>query len=186
VDETDAYFLHVQGSGRLRFDNGSVSHVLYAGKNNQPYVSLGRVMKEEGLLPEDGVNMRAIRAYLARNPQRRSGLFDRNPSYVFFREAAHGPVGGMGKPLTPWVSVAVDRSVLPYGALAMVTLPVPDRQGRHTVPFHALVLPQDTGGAIKGHRMDLFCGAGDMAEHVAGHLDVQGAVYLLLPQQGRP
>ncbi len=182
VDETDAFFLHVQGSGRLRFADGSVSHVLYAGKNNRPYVSLGRVMKERGLLPEDGVNMRAIREYLALHPEQRSALFDENPSYVFFREAASGPVGSMGKALTPWVSLAVDRGTVPQGSLTMILAPLPGPDGRHTRPFPALTLPQDSGGAIKGNRMDLFCGAGDEAAHVAGHLDAKGAVYILLPR----
>ncbi len=180
VDETDAFFLHVQGSGRLRFPDGSVTHVLYADKNNRSYASLGRIMKEEGLLPEGGVNMKAIREYLAAHPGDRTRLFDQNPSYVFFREAAKGPLGGMGKPLTPWVSLAVDRSVVPYGSLTMVTLPLPDLDGRHTKPFYALTLPQDTGGAIKGYRMDLFCGPGDLAAHTAGHLDIKGSLYLLL------
>ncbi len=182
VDETDAFFLHVQGSGRLQFPDGSVTHVLYAGKNNQKYVSLGRVMKERGLLPEDGVNMRAIREYLAAHPGERAELFDENPSYVFFREASAGPIGSMGRPLTPWVSLAVDRNTVPQGALTMILAPLPGPDGQHTRPFPALTLPQDAGGAIKGYRMDLFCGAGDEAAHVAGHLDTKGAVYLLLPK----
>ena len=180
VDETDAFILHIQGSGRLRFADGSVSHVLYADKNNHPYVALGRVMKDQGLLPEGGVNMKAIRKVLAENPHRRSELFDKNPSYVFFSEASSGPLGGMGKILTPWVSLAVDRRVVPYGSLTMVSVPLPDQNGQHAVPFHALTLPQDTGGAIKGYRVDLFCGPSDVGEHVAGHLDAKGAVYLLL------
>ncbi len=183
VDETDAYFLHVQGSGRLSFPDGTSTHVLYAGKNNREYVSLARVMREEGLLPEGGSSMKAIRGYLAANPHERSRLFDQNPSYVFFREAERGPIGGMGRPLTPYVSTAVDRRILPYGALTMVSLPLPDRDGKPAIPFHALTLPQDTGGAIKGHRIDLFCGPGDIAAHIAGHLDANGAVYLLLPRR---
>lgn len=182
VDETDAYFLHVQGSGRLRFPDGSTSHVLYANKNNRAYNSLGRIMREQGLLPEGGSNMKAIRAWLTANPERRSELFDQNPSYVFFREASRGPLGSMGRPLTPWVSTAVDRRVLPQGTLVMISVPLPDLDGAHTRPFHALTLPQDSGGAIKGNRMDLFCGPGDIAAHIAGHLDTKGAVYLLLPK----
>ncbi|SBV99499.1 MltA specific insert domain-containing protein [uncultured delta proteobacterium] len=182
VDETDAFFLHVQGSGRLRFQDGSVIHVLYAAKNNRSYVSLGRVMKERGLLPEDGVNMKAIREYLAKNPGQRAELFDENPSYVFFRAETYGPIGSMGAVITPWVSLAVDRRSVPQGSVAMILTPLPGPDGRHTRPFPALTLPQDSGGAIKGHRMDLFCGAGDEAEHVAGHLDVKGAVYILLPK----
>ena len=182
VDETDAFFLHIQGSGRLRFDDGSLIHVLYAGKNNRSYVSLGRVMKERGILPEGGVNMRAIRDYLARNPAQRAELFDENPSYIFFRPETYGPIGSMGAVLTPWVSLAVDRNVMPQGCVTMIVAPLPGPDGQHTRPFPALTLPQDSGGAIKGHRMDLFCGAGPDAEHVAGHLDVRGAVYILLPR----
>lgn len=182
VDETDAYFLQVQGSGRLKFPDGSVTHVLYDGKNHRPYASLGRIMKERELLPEGGVNMRAIRAYLARNPDQKAELLDQNPSYVFFRPADYGPIGSMGSVVTPWVSLAVDRKVIPHGAVTMVLAPLPGPDGSHTRPFPALTLPQDTGGAIRGHRVDLFCGTGPDAEHVAGHLDVKGAVYILLPK----
>lgn len=182
VDETDAFFLQVQGSGRLKFQDGSVIHVLYDGKNNRPYASLGRVMKEWGLLPEGGVNMRAIREYLARNPDQKAELLDQNQSYVFFRPATYGPIGSMGAVVTPWVSLAVDRKVIPHGAVTMVLAPLPGPDGSHTRPFPALTLPQDTGGAIRGHRVDLFCGAGPDAEHVAGHLDVKGALYILLPK----
>ncbi len=182
VDETDAFFLHIQGSGRLRYDDGSVIHVLYAGKNNRSYVSLGRVMKERGILPEGGVNMRAIRDYLARNSGQRAELFDENPSYIFFRPETYGPIGSMGAVLTPWVSLAVDRNVMPQGCVTMIVAPLPGPDGQHTRPFPALPLPQDSGGAIMGHRMDLFCGAGPEAEHIAGHLDVKGAVYILLPK----
>lgn len=182
VDETEAFFLHIQGSGRLQFPDGTVCHVLYGGKNNCQYVSLGRVMKERGILPENGVSMQSIRQYLAANPQERAALFDENPSYVFFRPETYGPIGSMGRVLTPWVSLAVDRRVVPQGSLTMITAPLPGPDGQHTRPFTALTLPQDSGGAIKGHRMDLFCGAGDEAAHVAGYLDVKGAVYVLLPR----
>jgi membrane-bound lytic murein transglycosylase A len=182
VDETDAFFLHVQGSGRLRFDDGAVVHALYHGKNNQKYVSLGRIMKERGLLPEGGVNMKAIRDYLTKNPGERAALFDENPSYVFFRAETYGPIGSMGQILTPWVSLAVDRSVVPQGSLTLIATFLPGPDGAPARPFAALTLPQDSGGAIRGHRMDLFCGAGEDAEHVAGYLDARGAVYILLPK----
>ena len=183
VDETDAFFLHVQGSGRLKFKDNSTVHVLYAAKNNRAYVSLGRIMKERGILPEGGVSMQAIRDYLAKNPSQRAALFDENPSYVFFRAENYGPVGSMGSIITPWVSLAVDRNTIPQGSVTMVVAPLPGPDGFHTRPFPALTLPQDSGGAIKGHRIDLFCGAGPEAEHVAGHMDIKGAVYLLLPRQ---
>ncbi len=178
--ETDAFFLHIQGSGRLRFPDGSTTHVLYAGKNNRAYVPLGRVMRDQGLLAPDDVNMQSIRRVLDENPHRTTDLFDTNPSYVFFREAAKGPVGAMGRPLTPWASLAVDRSVLPHGTMLFLSVPLPDDSGAHMLPFHGLMVPQDTGGAIKGNRIDLFCGPGDFAAHTAGYLNTPGAVYLLV------
>ena len=178
--ETDAFFLHIQGSGRLRFDDGSVCHVLYADKNNRSYVPLGRIMRDEGLLAPDNITMQSIRKALDEHPQRKSELFDKNPSYIFFRESTKGPYGAMGRPLTPWVSVASDRQTMPHGAINFLVAPLPDDQGSMTKPFYGLTLPQDVGGAIKGNRFDLFCGPGSQAEHTAGYLNVKGAVYVLV------
>ena len=178
--EADAFFLHIQGSGRLQFADGTVSHVLYAGKNNCSYVPLGRIMRDRGLLAPDNVNMPSIRQCIVDNPALQNELFDANPSYVFFREAAQGPLGAMGRTLTPWVSTATDRSTLPHGAMVFATLPLPDNGGQHTQPFYGITLPQDTGGAIKGNRIDLFCGPGDQAAHTAGYLNTRGAVYILV------
>lgn len=178
--EMDAFFLHIQGSGRLLFADGSVTHVLYAGKNNRSYVPLGRVMRDEGLLEPDNISMQSIRECLLGNPERCAELYDQNPSYVFFREASKGPVGGMGRPLTPYVSTAVDRRVLPHGSLVFSMLPMPDAAGEPRRAFYGLTLPQDTGGAIKGHRIDLFCGAEEGAAHTAGYLNAKGAVYILV------
>ena len=178
--ETDAFFLHIQGSGRLHFNDGTVTHVLYAGKNNCSYVPLGRIMRDKGLLAPDDISMQSIRRVLEQHPEMKNELFDANPSYVFFREAAKGPIGGMGRPLTPWSSVAVDRSTLPHGSLLFLTVPLPDDGGAHTLPFQGIMVPQDTGGAIKGNRIDLFCGPGDFAAHTAGYLNTKGAVYFLV------
>ena len=178
--EVDAFFLHVQGSGRLLFPDGTVTHVLYANKNNRAYTSLGRVMKERGLLAPGNVNMKSIREYLASHPNEQAELLDQNASYVFFREANQGPIGAMGRTLTPWMSLAVDRRTLPHGSLTFIALPLPDAQGNMTIPFYGLTVPQDVGGAIKGHRIDLFSGAGPEAEHVAGFLDAPSAMFVLV------
>lgn len=180
TSETDAFFLHIQGSGRLRFDDGTACHVLYAGKNNQAYKPLGRIMRDEGLLAPDNITMQSIKKALEENPSRKAELFDKNPSYVFFRESDKGPYGAMGRPLTPWVSTASDRNAMPHGAINFLIVPLPDAQGNMTKPFFCLTLPQDVGGAIKGNRLDLFCGPGPDAEHTAGHLNVKGAVYVLV------
>lgn len=183
-DDVDIFFLQIQGSGRLIYPDGKIRHVLYAGKNNQPYVPLGRVLAQEGLLDADKINMPSIRKCLAENPRRKAELMDRNPSYVFFRLEDQGPVGSMGRILTPRVSLAVDPRVLPYGSLLFFRVDLPDRFGVHNKDTQALALPQDSGGAIKGRRIDLFMGAGLEAEHVAGHLNGAGVVYLLLPVDG--
>ena len=170
------------GSGRLEFEDGTVKHVLYAGKNNCSYVSLGRVMKERGLLEPDNVSMQTIRKYLELHPQEASTLFCENPSYVFFRLADRGPIGAMGVPLLPRVSLATDSRVIPLGALTAFAVPLPGDsgvQGRGGL-LAGIGLAQDRGGAIKGNRADLFCGAGPWAEHVAGYLDMQGAVFMLV------
>ncbi|MBG3875873.1 transglycosylase [Desulfovibrio oxamicus] len=183
ADPVDVYILQVQGSGRVRFTDGSEARVLYAAQNGRPYVSIGRILKERGELPPDGVNMPAIRQWLESHPGQARELMNTNPSYVFFRMeegSASGPLGCTGRPLTPWVSLATDRSVLPSGALLAFSAPVPQPAGGGAVT--GLGLAQDTGGAIKGYRIDLFCGAGDHAATVAGHLDAPGPAWLLLPR----
>lgn len=183
-DDVDIFFLQIQGSGRLLFPDGKIKHVLYAGKNNQPYVPLGRVMANKGLLKTEQISMPSIRKCLAENPARKAELLDCNPSYIFFHLKNEGPVGGMGRPLTPRMSLAVDPRVLPYGSLLFFRVNLPDSTGRHSRDTQALALPQDTGGAIRGRRIDLFMGAGEEAEHVAGHMNSVGVVYILLPVEG--
>lgn len=182
--EMDAFFLHIQGSGRLVFEDGSVTHVLYAGKNNRPYVPIGRVLRDQGLLEPDNISMQSIRECLLGNPEKCAEIYDSNPSYVFFREAAQGPIGAMGRPLTPYVSIATDRSVLPHGSLVCVVTPLPDASGQGKRGFHGLALPQDTGGAIKRNRVDLFCGPGDEASHNAGYMNFKGPLYVLSKKKG--
>ncbi|MDL2285231.1 MltA domain-containing protein [Desulfovibrio sp. OttesenSCG-928-F07] len=184
ADDIDIFFLQIQGSGRLVYPDGKVRHVLYAGKNGHAYVPLGRVMRERGLLEPDNVNMNSIRTCLNENPSIKDELLDTNPSYVFFRLEDDGPVGSMGRILTPRVSLAIDPRVLPYGSLLFFNVDLPDQFGVHNRNTQALALPQDSGGAIKGRRIDLFMGAGNEAEHVAGHLNSEGTVYILMPVTG--
>lgn len=184
-DPVDIFMLQIQGSGRLRFEDGSVRHVLYNGQNGHKYVSLGRVMVDRGLMKREEVSMFSIRDWLAAHPEQTRELLDANPSYVFFKLGKPGVLaanGSMGRRLTPWVSVATDQGVLPNGALTLMNLSLPDGNGEHRLPFNALTLPQDTGGAIKRNRVDLFCGSGRTATHTASYLDTRGAVFLLLPR----
>lgn len=186
ADDVDIFFLQIQGSGRLFFPDGREKHALYAGKNGQPYVPLGRELARLGLLEQDKISMRGIREALRSNPERKEELLDLNPSYVFFRLENEGPVGGMGRILTPRVSLAADPAVLPYGALIFFQTDMPDAQGEHLLSLSALGLPQDKGGAIRGRRIDIFLGAGSEAAHLAGHLNSAGRVCLLLPAPVQP
>ncbi len=181
-DPVDVFFLQIQGSGRLRLPDGSVRHVLYAGKNGHEYVSLGKVMIERGLVPADEMSMQRIRAYLREHPHEVSELLNTNPSYVFFRLAQDGPLGAMGRTLTPMVSMATDSAFLPLGSILAVDTVLPDTGGTEARTAF-LGLAQDRGGAIKGSRLDLFCGAGPRAEFLAGHLQASSRVYFLLKKE---
>ncbi len=177
-DLVDVFILQIQGSGRLVLPDGSVKHVLYAGKNGLKYVSLGKVLINRGLLPKEGMSMQKIRTFLSENPQLVEELLTTNPSYVFFRLDDEGPFGSMGAPLTPMTSVAVDSKVLPLGSLALLTTRLPQQDDETKLPFARMVMAQDRGGAINGTRIDLFCGSGPEAEFLAGHLTSWSHIYL--------
>lgn len=179
-DAVDVFFLHIQGSGRLCLPDGQTVHVLYAGKNGHEYVSLGKTMMDQGLLTPDKMSMQSIRDYLSKHPKQMRALLDSNPSYVFFRMAEKGPLGAMGRILTPMVSVATDAKFLPLGTLLALDTTLPCQDTGRPQETALLTLAQDRGGAIKKARLDLFCGAGARAEFLAGHLKAPGHVFLLL------
>ena len=181
-DPIDAYFLAVQGSGRVRLPDGAVIQLGYDGQNGFPYVAVGRLLVKRGALREDEVSLAAIRAWIVAHPAAGAALLDENPSYVFFREIeGAGPVGTEGVVLTPGRSLAVDRSFLPLGV--PLWLDVADRDSH----LRRLVIAQDTGGAIRGPvRGDLFWGAGAEAMARAGGMRARGVYYLLLPKSVVP
>jgi membrane-bound lytic murein transglycosylase A len=180
-DPVDVFFLQIQGSGRLVLPDGSVRHILYAGKNGRPYVSIGRVLIKRGLVPAEGMSMQAIRKFIDDHPDMAREILSRNPSYVFFRLADDGPLGASGAILTPEVSLAVDRSFIPMSGLLAVNAQVPSVSGPRTL--QGLGLAQDTGGAIQGNHVDLFCGAAEEAAHTAGSLKTDAVLHLLLARE---
>ncbi len=180
-DPVDLFFLHVQGSGRVRMKEGGVLYLSYAGKNGHPYRSIGRALIEENALPRDGASMAKIRAFLAAHPERMQEVFAKNPSFVFFKlREGEAPIGSLGAPLTPGRSLAVDVAFLPLGAPVWLDTKHPIETAK---PLRRLVIAQDTGGAIKGPvRGDFFWGAGQEAESLAGAMRATGRYYLLLPK----
>ena len=183
-DPVEVFFLQIQGSGRLVLPDGRVKHVLYAGKNGREFVSLGKVLEQRGYLTKGEISMQSIKDLLASRPDLRDELLATNPSYVFFRLADQGPYGSAGQVLTPLVSAAVDRSMVPLGAVFALDSSLPGERGE--TPFRGLMLAQDTGGAIKETRVDLFCGSDNRAEFVAGNLKSQAQVLVLVSNRALP
>jgi membrane-bound lytic murein transglycosylase A len=174
------FFLQIQGSGRVVFDDGATARIAYAGENGQPYTAIGRSLIADGSLKREEVSLQSIRAWLLANPARARAVMETNRSYIFFAETALGDpalgsTGSLGANLTPLASLAVDPRFHALGAPFFVAAEGPD-------PVHALVVAQDIGGAIRGPvRGDIFFGFGADAERRAGTMKAGGALYLLLP-----
>ena len=177
-DPVDAFFLQIQGSGRVAMTDGSTVRLGYDGQNGQPYVAIGRLLVARGELTPETASMQAIRAWIQAHPQDSAALMDENPSYVFFREmSGDGPLGAEGVVLTPGRSLAVDRDFIPMGAPLFLVL------GDAGEALERLAIAQDTGGAISGPvRGDLFWGFGAEAASRAGAMRARGRYYLLLPR----
>lgn len=185
-DPVEAFFLEVQGSGRVRIDEtGETVRIAFADQNGHPYKVIGRWLVKQGELPAGGVSAQSIKAWIAANPARRQQLLNVNPSYIFFREErlpdpSIGPKGALGVPLTPERSVAVDPSIVPLGAPLFLSTTHPANEA----PLQRLMLAQDTGGAIRGPvRADFFFGFGGNAAEYAGRMKQRGSVWVLLPKQ---
>lgn len=183
-DPIDAFFLHVQGSGRVLLPDGRIVAVGFTDHNGRPYKSIGRRLIEAGELEREDVNLFSIRRWLREHPDSAATLLHHNPRYVFFRlrdDAGAGPVGSLNVPLTPGRSLAVDRDTVPLGAPVWLET---SRPGQPETPFRRLMVAQDTGSAIKGYnRADVFWGLGEEAEHNAGLMKQPGRMFVLLPKE---
>ena len=179
-DPVDAFFLEIQGSGRVKLREGGITRVGFDGSNGKPYVAVGRLLIERGELPREKVTMAGIRAWMKANPKDGAALRRENPSYVFFREiTGPGPLGAERVVLSSGRSLAVDRAFLPLG----IPLWLEAQERFSPTVIRRLVVAQDTGGAIKGPvRGDLFWGHGDAAASGAGAMNARGRYYLLLPK----
>jgi membrane-bound lytic murein transglycosylase A len=186
-DPVDLFFLMIQGSGRVRLDNGQTVRLNYADQNGHPYRSIGRLLVERGEMKLEQASMQGIKGWARANPGRLGELLNANPSYVFFREMGTstgpgtdlpGPLGAQGLPLTAGRSLAVDPSFIPLGSPVWLATTWPNA----TRPLERLMLAQDTGGAIRGpNRGDFFWGFGDEAGREAGRMRQAGEIWLLWP-----
>jgi membrane-bound lytic murein transglycosylase A len=187
-DPIEAFFLHIQGSGRVQLEGGETLRLGYADQNGHPFQSIGRYLVERGELKLGEASMQSIKSWAAANPQRLEELLNQNPSFVFFRELplanpASGPVGALGVPLTAGRSIAVDPRYVPLGAPVFLATTYP----ASTTPLTRLVVAQDTGGAIRSPvRADFFWGSGAEAGAQAGRMRQPGRMWVLLPKDLKP
>ncbi|HYD18289.1 MAG TPA: MltA domain-containing protein [Patescibacteria group bacterium] len=176
----DAFFLHIQGSGQVQMEDGTVLRVGYAAQNGHAYTAIGKSLLEKKELQPGNVSMQSIRQWLETHPDRAAEIMNINESYVFFRKLeGDGPLGAEGVALTPGRSLAIDKKKFPYGAPVFIDAAAPEGEGK----LQRLMIAQDTGGAIRGAvRGDFFWGAGEQAAHNAGIMKSKGQAYLLLPK----
>ena len=184
-DPIEAFFLQVQGSGRVYLpDTKETVRVAYADQNGHPYKSIGRYLVDKGEMTLDQASAQSIKAWYAANPSRQQELLNANPSYVFFREEKlidpkKGPKGSLGVSLTAQRSIAVDAQFIPLGVPVFLDTTQPNS----ATPLQRLMLAQDTGGAIKkAVRADYFWGFGKHAGEQAGRMKQQGRMWILLPK----
>ena len=176
----EAFFLQIQGSGRIRMPDGTVMRLGFAAKNNHPYRSIGAELVRRGTMQAHEVSAQRIKAWVRANPGQGQQLLRHNPSFVFFRKltdlpAERGPVGAMGRSVTALRSLAVDPQHVPLGAPVWI-----EKEGQ--APLRRLMIAQDTGTAIRGaQRADIFYGTGAEAGEAAGRIRDAGRMITLLP-----
>ncbi|MEN3929631.1 MltA domain-containing protein [Microvirga sp. W0021] len=188
---SEAFIIHVQGSTRIRLPDNSSVRVAYAGRNGQPYTSIGRLLIERGAILQDEMSLERLMGWLDANPKDARALMHQNKSFIFFRLATElseheGPIGGQGIPLFPERSLAVDRNIWSYGMPFWLegVLPVTENQ---TKPLNRLMIAQDTGSAILGAaRGDFYFGSGKAAGTLAGLMRHQTRFIVLQPRGLKP
>ncbi|WP_430471624.1 murein transglycosylase A [Thalassospira lucentensis] len=186
-DAVDAFFLQIQGSGRVVLPDDSVLRVGYAATNGQAYYAIGRELIERGALTRETVSLQTIRKWLHDNPDEADAVMNTNASFVFFQplktdpdDPDAGPLGSQGVALEPGRSLAVDRRFHAMGVPVWLETSDPMNADR---TFHRLMVAQDTGGAIRGPvRGDIFFGPGEDAALFAGHMNRTGQKFILLPK----
>lgn len=178
----DNFFLHVQGSGVVQYEDGKRELLSWGGVNGWPYRSLGKVLIERGEIDKSKISAQTIKQWLKDHPDQEREVMSTNPSYLFFSEGRTDPVGAANVPLTPLYSVAVDPKVIPLGSILLGQVPKLDKHGNLIGHEFRLLLAQDKGGAIKGPgHIDWYQGIGEEAHIHAGQLKHFGKVWLLLP-----
>ena len=189
--QTDLLFAQIQGSARIRLEDGSTIRINYDAHNGYPYTAVGRILIDRGIIPKEQMSMQKIREWMEQNPDGAKELRRQNRSYVFFREVPLSDkdeaVGAQGVPLTPGRSIAVDKALHVYGTPFFIEGELPIESEQSKTPFRRLMIAQDTGSAITGPaRADLYFGAGADAGKVSGRLKNNMQFVILVPKSLDP
>ena len=185
ADKAGLFFMHIQGSGKIRISKDSYIKLGYAGQNGHPYFSIGNYLTKNNLIDKNTASAESIIKWLNANPHLAAEVMNLNESYVFFRERKeHHPVGAMGVEVTPMRSLAVDRSFIPLGIPLWLETSYPRENKKLPLkPFHRIMIAQDVGGAIKGAvRGDVFFGSNKQAERYAWYMANKGRYFILVPK----
>ena len=190
-DPIDAFFAHIQGSVRVKLDDGKMLRLNYAAQNGHPYTAVGKFLVQRGIVPKEEMSMERIRQWMTEHPEEGKELRRLNKSYVFFREtslaANEEAIGAQGISLTAGRSIAVDRNIHVYGTPFFIQAELPIDSEQSTTRFRRLMVAQDTGGAILGPaRADIYWGASPDAEKIAGRLRHPGRFVMLFPNEVDP
>jgi membrane-bound lytic murein transglycosylase A len=183
-DPVELFSLHIQGSGKIKLEDGTLMTVGFAQTNGRSFSSVTKFMLDSGKIKSSEASYRHV-FLRGKSEKEIYDILSHNERYTFFRFLEKDPVGSLGEPVTPDRSIATDPEFFPEGALAFIRLrkPVFDKEGniKERVDFSRFVLSQDKGSAIIGPgRVDLFCGFGANAEYTAGTLKEKGELYILI------
>jgi len=183
----DAFFAQIQGSTRVKLDNGKLLRLNYIASNGMPYTPVGKFLIDRGIVSKEEMSMDKIRDFMESNPEEGKELRRKNRSFVFFQETPLGAhdecIGAQGVPLTPGRSLAVDRRIHIYGTPIWVEAELPIDSEKPETRFRRLLFAQDTGSAIVGPaRADIYFGHGEEISHIAGRIKQHGQFVMLAPQ----
>ena len=190
-DQVDVLFAQIQGSARIRLEDGTILRVNYDSHNGLPYTPVGRTLIDRNLIPKDEMSMQRIREWMEANPDAAKDVRAQNKSYVFFRitnlATEDEAIGAEGAPLVPGRSIAVDHALHIYGTPFFIAADLPIANDKAGTKFRRLMIGQDTGSAIVGPaRADIYFGAGDEAARMAGRIKNSGDFFMLLPHELDP
>jgi membrane-bound lytic murein transglycosylase A len=190
-DPVDLFYIQIQGSARVRLEDGTVLRINYDSHNGHPYTAIGRILIERKEVPREEMSMDRIRQWMAAAPDGGKELRSHNKGYVFFRvvglSGEKEAPGAQGIPLTALRSIAVDKALHVYGTPFFIEAELPINSSKSDTKFRRTMIAQDTGSAIVGAaRADIYYGAGDVAGKIAGRIKNPGKFAMLIPRELDP